>query len=103
MYCKFCEKDVQSEPSCWSCGKETVNRLGLWARYSPALAWPCATWLVGFGVYRLVIAFQPGFAPRFMRGLVVAVLIVAAKGAWTTYRRHTFDARMRTGSKGTTP
>jgi hypothetical protein len=103
MYCKFCEKDVQEEPSCATCGKRTVYSLGFWSRYSPALAWPFATWLIGFGVYRLIIAFQPALAPRLMRGLVVAVLIVVAKGAWATYCRHTFEARMRAGGKPTTP
>lgn len=103
MYCKFCEKDVKNEPSCASCGKESVNRLGLWARYSPALVWPFATWLIGFGAYRLIIAFQPAFSARLMRGLVFLVLLVAVKGLWATYCRHNFDARMRTGGKATTP
>lgn len=103
MYCKFCEKDVQNESSCEHCGKETASRLSFWARYSPALVWPFATWFIGFGAYRLIIAFQPAFSPRLMRGLVFLVLLVAAKGIWSTYCRHTFDARMRTGSKATTP
>lgn len=101
MYCKFCEKDVQSEPSCESCGKETVYRLGLWARYSPALVWPFATWLIGFGEYRLITAFQPTFSPRLMRGLVVMVILVAAKGIWSTYCRHSFNARARDAGERT--
>jgi hypothetical protein len=101
MYCKFCEKGVQNEPSCESCGKETVNSLGLWEKYSPALAWPFATWLIGFGAYRLIIAFQPAFSPRLMRGLVFLVLLVAAKGIWSTYCRHSFDARIRHVSERT--
>lgn len=103
MYCKFCEKDVKNEPSCASCGKESVNRLGLWARYSPALVWPFATWLIGFGAYLLIIAFHPAFSPRLMRGLVFLVLLVAAKGVWATYCRHTFEARMRTRSEPMAP
>lgn len=101
MYCKFCEKDVQKEPSCATCGKTTVDILGWWSRYSPVLAWPFATWLIGFGAYRLVIAFKPAIGPRLMHALVIMTLIVFAKGAWATYRRHTFEARMRTDSKPT--
>jgi hypothetical protein len=36
-----------------------------------------------------------------MRGLVVAVLIVLAKGIWSTYCRHAFHAPIRPGSKPT--
>lgn len=69
MYCKFCEKDAQKEPSCATCGKTTVDRLGWWSRYSPALVWPFATWLIGFGVYRLIIAFQPLMVPSSLSDL----------------------------------
>jgi hypothetical protein len=101
MYCKFCEKDVQKEPSCATCGKTTVDKMGWWLRYSPVLVWPFATWLFGFGAYRLIIAFKPAIGPRLMHSLVFMTLIVFAKGAWATYCRHTFEARMRTGSKPT--
>lgn len=101
MYCKFCEKGALNEPSCENCGKATVDRLGLWARYSPGLVWPFATWLIGFGAYRLIIAFQPTFSPRLMRGLVFLVLLVAAKGIWSTYCRHSFNARIRNASERT--
>lgn len=92
MYCKFCEKDVQEEPICATCGRTPVGKMGWWSRCSPVLVWPFSTWLLGFGVYRLIIAFQPSIAPRLMRGLVVMVLIILAKGIWATYRRHSFHA-----------
>lgn len=101
MYCKFCEKDVQEEPFCATCGKATVDKMGWWPRYSPVLVWPFSTCLIGFGVYRLIIAFQPSIAPRLMRGLVVMVLIILAKGIWATYCRHAFHARNRAGTRQT--
>lgn len=101
MYCKFCEKDVQEEPFCATCGKTTVDKMDWWSRYSPVLVWPFSTWLIGFGVYRLIIAFQPSIAPRLMRGLVVMVLIILAKGIWAAYRRHSFHARVQARSMPT--